>query len=289
MAKVYSGCRAVTYLLRSTVKIVETPNMPDDKTLDNKSLDPLLSDLHTGGHAVKPSSLQEVQDENVEVGMLKDILVDAMVRISELEKIGRVFHDFNNILSSSMGYATLASERAKDIEDEKLSRYLNNIEKAGVRSRDLVRESLAQRQRFRDRQRCVLGEVLDQALTELMVGAQGVKKHYAEELTLNIAADSARLIFTALVKAISPLSSLILCGEVYEEPHCRQCGCELSGLQLQFVVKSEHTASTTIKLAATDRRLIAAFTDVCGGHFCESLVQDYEIVVYLKVNASQVE
>ena len=56
---------------------------------------------------------------------------------------GSIAHDFNNILSSILGYAELSKDKLRDSNDEKLLKYINNINSAGERARDLVAQLLA--------------------------------------------------------------------------------------------------------------------------------------------------
>ncbi len=55
---------------------------------------------------------------------------------------GGIAHDFNNILTSIMGYLTLATERQADLDDPKLAKYLNQGQVAASRARDLIRQML---------------------------------------------------------------------------------------------------------------------------------------------------
>ncbi len=55
---------------------------------------------------------------------------------------GGIAHDFNNILASILGFSGLALTRFYDVMPEKLSNYLAEINKAGIRGRDLVRQML---------------------------------------------------------------------------------------------------------------------------------------------------
>lgn len=56
---------------------------------------------------------------------------------------GGVAHDFNNILASVLGYATLATMRPQVNADPKLQEYLAAVVAAGERARDLVAKMLA--------------------------------------------------------------------------------------------------------------------------------------------------
>jgi PAS domain S-box-containing protein len=55
---------------------------------------------------------------------------------------GGIAHDFNNILTSIMGYAVLAGERATELGDARLIKYLDQMHVASVRARDLIQQML---------------------------------------------------------------------------------------------------------------------------------------------------
>jgi PAS domain S-box-containing protein len=55
---------------------------------------------------------------------------------------GGIAHDFNNILTSIMGYAVLAGERAAELGDGRLIKYLDQMHVASVRARDLIQQML---------------------------------------------------------------------------------------------------------------------------------------------------
>ncbi len=76
----------------------------------------------------------------------KSLLEKQLQQSQKMESIGLLTgglaHDFNNILSSIMGYTSLAQERfSKD--NAKLADYLNEVYHAGERARDLVAQMLA--------------------------------------------------------------------------------------------------------------------------------------------------
>ena len=58
------------------------------------------------------------------------------------EMTGGFAHDFNNILASVLGYAELAKERVVRLNDHKLADFLDEIERAGLRGSDLVKQLL---------------------------------------------------------------------------------------------------------------------------------------------------
>ena len=51
---------------------------------------------------------------------------------------GGITHDFNNILASILGFSNLALERFTEDKNSKLSIYLNEIDKAGRKARDII-------------------------------------------------------------------------------------------------------------------------------------------------------
>ncbi|MEJ2590204.1 MAG: PAS domain S-box protein [Candidatus Thiodiazotropha sp.] len=72
-------------------------------------------------------------------------LQEALIRAQKMEAVGQltggIAHDFNNILGSVLGFAELAQDRFGHL-DNKLSDYLHQIEAAGIRARDLIRQLL---------------------------------------------------------------------------------------------------------------------------------------------------
>ena len=70
-------------------------------------------------------------------------LQQAMIQSQKLEAIGQlaggIAHDFNNILGSMLGFAELAQLRIAD-DNPKVTAYLEQIQTAGLRARDLVRQ-----------------------------------------------------------------------------------------------------------------------------------------------------
>ncbi|MBS1114610.1 MAG: sensor hybrid histidine kinase [Nitrospirae bacterium] len=75
----------------------------------------------------------------------KERLEAQLLQAQKLESIGRlaggVAHDFNNMLSVILGYAELIKSKLSD--GHPLVNYVSEIEKAGIRSRDLTRQLLA--------------------------------------------------------------------------------------------------------------------------------------------------
>ena len=55
---------------------------------------------------------------------------------------GGIAHDFNNILTGLLGYVEMAGERAAELHDDRLNRYLDRAGRAGARARELVQQML---------------------------------------------------------------------------------------------------------------------------------------------------
>lgn len=75
---------------------------------------------------------------------------EAELKLRQVQKIeaigllaGGVAHDFNNILSVILGYTTMALAELKDSSSLRVKRDLLQIQKAGLRARDLVKQILS--------------------------------------------------------------------------------------------------------------------------------------------------
>ncbi|MBX9608734.1 MAG: PAS domain S-box protein [Gammaproteobacteria bacterium] len=78
---------------------------------------------------------------------------------------GGVAHDFNNILTSVLGYVQLAAERLEGSGDDKLLRYLSRAQRSGERARDLIQQMLTFSRGQRGERRLLqLGAVVDEGL-----------------------------------------------------------------------------------------------------------------------------
>jgi PAS domain S-box-containing protein len=82
------------------------------------------------------------------MAMIDDIsearsLQDALISVQKMEAVGQltggIAHDFNNILGSILGFTELAQDRF-GAQHDKLREYLRQIETAGGRARDLIRQ-----------------------------------------------------------------------------------------------------------------------------------------------------
>lgn len=76
----------------------------------------------------------------------RDALEAQLRQAQKMEAIGHltggIAHDFNNILTTILGYAQLAGEKAAVASDPKLANHLSQIRTAGERARDLIRQML---------------------------------------------------------------------------------------------------------------------------------------------------
>ncbi len=101
--------------------------------------------------------IEQSQDEKHLVGMLTDITEQKTAQIENIQLqqklqqahkmeavgslAGGIAHDFNNILTAILGYAEIAID---DVQPgSELSSYLLEIEKAGIRAKELVKQILA--------------------------------------------------------------------------------------------------------------------------------------------------
>jgi signal transduction histidine kinase len=214
-----------------------------------------------------------LQEENM---LLKRMLINALTRSLEEEKVGRVFHDFNNILSSSMGYASLALERSESVDDPKLCRYLENIERAGIRSRDLVRERLAERKAIRDANQCKLIRLFEEIAPKSLTGEEEV---FLDEYQLAYVFG----VFTGFESFAS--DELEFLAELVDEPVCSGCSSELRGQQWR--IQCNRLLAPEVLTSKTEYSLARLVVNSSGGHLCKNLVQDEQVVVYLRAVAPQ--
>jgi len=207
--------------------------------------------------------------------LLKQLLASSLAGVCDGEKIGRVFHDFNNILSSSMGYASLAHERSKTMEDEKLARYLENIERAGVRARDLVRDCLEARRSQREEHKVSLREVASRAGGDIACVLPDRDRLHISESHL--------LMTLELLFKRYDSTALLLKGELLEDAYCHACEAELRGTQMcitgDIEREGEHHRPEQVRV---DRELLQALVNCSGGHLCDALMQDKKFTIYFR-------
>lgn len=91
-------------------------------------------------------------EQNLMISTVQDItearrLQEQLARVQRMEAIGTlaggIAHDFNNILTSVLGYADIAMTKAKSFNSTELISYLKEINIAGMRARDLVKQILS--------------------------------------------------------------------------------------------------------------------------------------------------
>lgn len=98
-------------------------------------------------------------------------LHDQLLHAQKLDSIGQltggVAHDFNNILSSIMGYTSLAIEECPEENPEYLG-YLEEVSKAGMRAKELIAQLMAfSRRETKEAELLSLAELVSEALNML--------------------------------------------------------------------------------------------------------------------------
>jgi nitrogen-specific signal transduction histidine kinase len=106
------------------------------------------------------------------ISIRRDVTVEAMLekelrQAQKMESIGTlaggIAHDFNNILAAIMGYTEMA--RTRIAEDDPLRRNLDQVFKAGLRAKDLVRQILTfSRQAEQERKPLQICTIVNEAL-----------------------------------------------------------------------------------------------------------------------------
>ena len=90
--------------------------------------------------------IQDITEEKEAVKRKLDIEKQTQ-QSQRLESLGRltggIAHDFNNILACMLGYTKLSSMAVASEHFEKIDRYINEIEAAGFRGRDIIQQMLA--------------------------------------------------------------------------------------------------------------------------------------------------
>ena len=96
------------------------------------------------GHIMIVRDVSERLSMEKERGELELQLQQAQKMEAVGQLTGGIAHDFNNILASVLGYSELAIMRNEDLhKDEKMGRYLAEIEGASARARDIIAKLLA--------------------------------------------------------------------------------------------------------------------------------------------------
>ncbi|WP_086934215.1 histidine kinase dimerization/phospho-acceptor domain-containing protein [Agarilytica rhodophyticola] len=216
--------------------------------------------------------IEELRRENLS---LKQLLISFLNNNNE-EELGRVFHDFNNILSSSMGYSSLALDRAKSSEDEKLSRYLENIERAGLRARDLVRDQLQYRQGKRLAHTLELNNVLLMLCPKINIQNDDKINVFSTESVFLYALSNLFELY-GIEKTCTQIDVLQSDSEI-----CEACGSELRGSQVRVCFILDHGKLVPSAHQQLGFNLAKGLINSYGGHLCDSLLQDGQYAVYLR-------
>ena len=89
--------------------------------------------------------LEEMQREQA-LATKEHTLQESLQRARQLQVLGQMAggfgHEFNNILTSMVGFAELALERARDSRDDTIRRFLTEIQSGGRRAAELVDQLL---------------------------------------------------------------------------------------------------------------------------------------------------
>jgi PAS domain S-box-containing protein len=136
------------------------------------------------------------------IGYLRDITerrrsVEDRIRLEsqlrqaqKMEAIGQltggIAHDFNNMLTSIMGYLTMARERTEHYGDARLAKYLDRAERSGQRARDLIAQMLTFSRGQRGEPRALqLGPHLAEAmrlLTSILPSSVEIRSEFARKI-----------------------------------------------------------------------------------------------------------
>ncbi len=107
------------------------------------SVMPLRSGSVMLGAVVTFRDISEQVQSEAEKKMLQTQLQQAQKMDAIGQLTGGIAHDFNNMLASMLGYSELALRITAQSPNEKLTRYIEEIFKAGERGRDLIAKMLA--------------------------------------------------------------------------------------------------------------------------------------------------
>jgi len=182
----------------------------------------------------------------------RESLHNQLLHAQKLDSIGQltggVAHDFNNILSSIMGYTSLAIEECPENNQEYLG-YLEEVSKAGTRAKELIAQLMAfSRRETKEAEQLSLAELVTEALNMLKptIPAAVELSSYIEEGLPLISANAVQIhqVLTNLV--INASDAIPEFGKVDIRLHTRQMNdCLCTSCQQSF-------SGDFIELSVTD-------------------------------------
>ncbi|NNJ72922.1 MAG: response regulator [Enterobacterales bacterium] len=110
--------------------------LPDD-SLGEETLSQVIHELHNIATIIIEQQLQIDTKDKIQQQLNHSQKMDSLGHLT-----GGIAHDFNNILGSIIGYNSLSSKVAKQLNHEKLSSYLNEVGVAAERARDLISQMM---------------------------------------------------------------------------------------------------------------------------------------------------
>jgi PAS domain S-box-containing protein len=146
--------------------------------------------MTTGSHGKVCIAYLRDLTERKEAENHRQVLERQLRQAQKMEALGHltggVAHDFNNILTSVLGYVELAMEHVRCHQDEKLDRYLARAQRSGERARDLIQQMLTFSRGQQGEPRLLqLKQVIDDGMTLLestMPATIRMDKHFERDL-----------------------------------------------------------------------------------------------------------
>ena len=149
---------------------------------------------------------------------------------------------------------------------------MDNIERAGIRARDLVRDSLNARRDGRNAVETSLHTALGELLGDVLSGPDANVHHSVAHIGLA---------FSLLASLYEGLDSCSL--EPVEGFNCPACGQDFRGTQIKVTVASHGRREDEDGALA----LVTTLINSQAGHLCAALRQDEQFVVYLRAVISE--
>jgi PAS domain S-box-containing protein len=142
------GSRHDSYLASSDKRAIGTTREVTGLRKDGALFDMELhiSQISRGGRPVFIGLVRDIsrrKSDEAERRQLQQHLAQAQKMQAIGQLTGGIAHDFNNMLAGILGFAELAQERARQLDDTSLPLFLAEIYRAGERARDLVAKMLA--------------------------------------------------------------------------------------------------------------------------------------------------